>query len=93
MTAPRPLCAWCGLPLGRGAPAGMGASMEASWHKRGMGVPTIGWHMGAGEGAPTCWDLDPLAKLHGEHGDDVEPMLAEVAARGPGRLVRASRSL
>lgn len=90
MTAPRPLCAWCGEPLGRRGPDGKHASIEASWHQRGLGVPAVGWHIG-GEGS--CFALDPLARkhddrLHGQVDDGLQAYLNEIARRGPGRLVQ-----
>jgi len=90
MTAPRPLCAWCGEPLGRRAPEPRGsASIEASWHNRGLGVPTIGWHSDSKDDALNCFLLDPLAKAHHDAAEaDIESFLGAVALRGPGRVVR-----
>lgn len=94
MTAPRPLCAWCGLPLGRRAPPGMSASTEASWTLRGLGVPTVGWHMSAPDDGPTCFQQDPLAKRKHPLADNArerEELCRAIDARGPGRLVYAGR--
>lgn len=81
MSDPKPDCALCGRSLRRRA------SITYSWDAL-PGEPAVGWHAGPGG----CWDEDLRAR--GVVGSDAETgaaLLAEIEARGPGRVGRTPR--
>lgn len=77
---PLPNCAHCGEPL-RGR-----ANIRYGWDML-PGRPEIGWHAGD---AP-CWDQDERARTVGGPAARLAAV-AEIEARGPGRVVRSAAS-
>lgn len=77
MSGPKPRCALCGGSLRRRA------SITYTWDIL-PGEPAVAWHAGPG----SCWERDSCARI--VVGSDVvagAALIAEIASRGPGRVV------
>ena len=77
MSAPLPLCAWCGKSLKFKDSGGQGQS-TTQWPNE-LGTPIVGWHIKCGHGDPCLKGV--------VRGDEPWEILEAVHKRGPGRIV------
>jgi len=79
----RPLCALCGRPTKH-------ASISMRYDCL-PGKPEVAWHADVwpqAQGRNDCWGRDRASAALAEARDSVEQILAKIARRGPGRVVR-----
>ena len=78
MARPLPRCAHCGGSLARKGRI----VVTWTWFR---GQPRAGWHS---EDTPPCWELDGLPRPILVGGPEGLARIAEIEARGPGRVAR-----